>query len=87
MKKYFWLFKYAFLVLVVLAFSVLGVNLLISAYSLNDAHLFVMMFFSSSFIILVCVAFVVGLISRAVQRARHDKKKDLSNSVDSFPNA
>jgi hypothetical protein len=43
-----------------------GIQLLISAYGLNDPFFFVMTFFASNLIILIGIVFLVGFICRLV---------------------
>lgn len=76
MKNYLWWIKYIFLIFVILGFLAFGINLLISSYYMKNAHEFVMLFFSSSFIILICVSLVVGIISRMIYKTRTEEAKD-----------
>ncbi|MFH1626286.1 MAG: hypothetical protein ABID54_14190 [Pseudomonadota bacterium] len=79
MEKYLWWLKYIFLIFVILVFLALGVTLLISSYHMKSAHIFVMLFFSSSLIILISLSFIVGLISRMIYRIRSEEAKDAPN--------
>jgi hypothetical protein len=56
--------KYAGLLLISILFLFFGVNVLISAYRLNDPFAFVMTFFASNFIILISASIAVGLSIR-----------------------
>ena len=51
-----------------LFFLLFGVHLLIAAYGLNNPFWFVMTFFSSSLIILISAALLLGFILRMVAR-------------------
>ncbi|HCX90277.1 MAG: hypothetical protein COW04_06350 [Deltaproteobacteria bacterium CG12_big_fil_rev_8_21_14_0_65_43_10] len=73
MKNYLWWVKYIFLIFVILGFLALGINLLISSYYMKNTHEFVMLFFSSSFIILICISLVVGVISRMIYKIGNRK--------------
>lgn len=57
-------------------FFLLGVNQLIASYETNDPYLFLMLFFSSSMIILVngTIFFVLGMM--ALRKLRHPKQPD-----------
>jgi hypothetical protein len=48
-------------------FVVFGVQLLISAYQINNPFLFVMTFFASNLIILISAALVVGFVIRMLK--------------------
>jgi len=73
--KYLLYSKYIVLVCISLGFLIFGVRLLISSYTLRDAHTFIMMFFSSSLIILISAAFAVGLVSRIIHKVKSEKKE------------
>jgi len=64
--------KYVCLLLVSIFFLLFGVNVLISAYRVNDPFVFVMTFFASNFIILISAAISVGLSIR-LWRHRYPK--------------
>jgi hypothetical protein len=66
------------LVLVCGFFLVLGVQLLIHSYKLDNPFSFMMMFFSSNLIILVSLVLGAGLCwrMRGVYRLIHQKKSD-----------
>ena len=75
MKNYLWWTKYIFLIFVILGFLAFGISLLISSYYMKNAHEFVMLFFSSSFIILICISLVVGVISRMTYKIGNRKSE------------
>ncbi len=49
---------------------------MIRAYQVNNPHVFLGSFFSSSLIILISGALLVGFVWRMVLRARGDQEKD-----------
>lgn len=51
-----------------------GIELLISAYGLNDPYTFIMTFFASNFIILISAALITGFVYRMVAVYRQLKK-------------
>lgn len=71
MKKYgWWTFQIA-LTAISIFFAVFGVDLLISAYSLDDPFSFIMTFFAASFMILISLALMTGFIIRMVRVYRY----------------
>ncbi len=56
--------KMTILILASLFFLAVGVNLLISAYRLNDPFTFVMVFFASNLMILISAALCLGFALR-----------------------
>ncbi|OPY82407.1 MAG: hypothetical protein A4E71_03194 [Smithella sp. PtaU1.Bin162] len=54
-------------------FLIVGVNTLIGSYSLNNPVEFVMYFFSSSLLILVCIAGLIYLFFRVFPRKQSDE--------------
>jgi hypothetical protein len=52
----------------------LGIQLLISAYQLNDPPNFILTFYASNFMILISAAHLVGFIYRLVATYRRLKK-------------
>jgi hypothetical protein len=54
-----------------------GIQLLISAYALNDPTSFIFTFYASNFIILFSGALLVGFIYRLVATYRRTQKMDL----------
>jgi hypothetical protein len=66
MSNVFWWIRQVILTLMGCFFLVFGIQLLISAYQLNNPFWFVMTFFASNLIILISAALVVGFIVRMV---------------------
>ncbi len=56
--------KMILLILVSLFFLAVGIDLLISAYRLNDPFTFLMMFFASNLMILISAALCLGFVLR-----------------------
>ena len=79
MKYYLLLSEYIIFICISIGFLIFGVRLLISSYTLTNAHTFVMMFFSSSLIILISAAFAVGLVSRVIHKVKSEKKEGSSD--------
>jgi hypothetical protein len=55
-------------------YLVLGIQLLVSAYQLNDPPNFILTFYASNFMILISAALLVGFIYRLVLTYRRLKK-------------
>ena len=68
MANLFWWIKHIALLLAGGFFLLFGINLLISAYQLNDPFSFVMTFFASNFIILISAALLLGFVMRVIAR-------------------
>ena len=68
MANFFWWIKHLALLLAGGFFLLFGINLLISAYQLNDPFSFVMTFFASNFIILISAALLLGFVMRILAR-------------------
>lgn len=68
MANLFWWIKHIALLLAGGFFLLFGINLLISAYQLNDPFSFVMTFFASNFIILISAALLFGFVMRVIAR-------------------
>ena len=66
MANLFWWIKHIALLLAGGFFLLFGINLLISAYQLNDPFSFVMTFFASNFIILISAALLFGFVMRII---------------------
>lgn len=64
MNDFFWWFKQALIALLSVAFFVFGVQILIASYTLDNPFNFVMVFFSSSLIILISM---VGILYPVMQ--------------------
>ncbi len=73
---YWWLRQ---VVLIVIAgfYLVFGIQLLISAYQLNNPTYFIFTFYASNFMILFSGALMVGFIYRLVATYRHLKNSNL----------
>ena len=56
--------KLIVLIIACLFFMAVGIDLLISAYRLNDPFTFVMMFFASNLMILISAALCLGFVLR-----------------------
>jgi hypothetical protein len=78
--SYWWIRQ---LVLIVIAgfYLVFGIQLLVSAYRLNDPTSFIYTFYASNFIILFSGALLVGFVYRLVAAYRHTHK----NHTQSLP--
>ncbi len=66
MANLFWWIKHIALLLAGGFFLLFGINLLISAYQLNDPFSFMMTFFASNFIILISAALLLGFVMRII---------------------
>lgn len=64
MKSYFWWFKHAAMTILSIVFLILGVETLVAAYRLTNPLNFIMVFFSSSLIILISL---VGILYPVMQ--------------------
>ena len=71
---FFWWAWQIVLILLGSFFLYYGVELLISAYGLNDPYTFIMTFFASNFIILISAALIIGFVYRMVAVYRQLKK-------------
>jgi len=67
-KAYYWWPLQGALSLVCIFFTLFGIDILMAAYGLKDPISFVMTFFSASFIILIGLAFFVGIVARMIKR-------------------
>jgi len=86
MSGLFWWAWQIVLILLGSFFLYYGVELLISAYGLNDPYTFIMTFFASNFIILISAALIVGFVYRMVAVYRQLKNSS-SGSNDSKNNS
>jgi len=59
-----------------LFFLLFGIHLLVAAYGLNNPFWFVMTFFSSSLIILISAALLLGFIIRMVARYKGQRNNN-----------
>jgi TRAP-type C4-dicarboxylate transport system permease small subunit len=66
MKYTWWIFQ-ILLLMVSAFFFVFGIDLLMSAYRLEDPFTFIMTFFAASFILLISAALVVTFIIKMVR--------------------
>ncbi len=75
-SRYWWIRQ---IILIVIAgfYLVFGIQLLISAYQLNNPSYFVFTFFASNFMILFSGALIVGFIIRMVMMYRRTKNSDV----------
>ncbi|MFC1580916.1 hypothetical protein ACFL4N_08395 [Thermodesulfobacteriota bacterium] len=76
MTKLFWWIKHIALLLAGGFFLLFGINILISAYQLNDPFSFVMTFFASNFIILISAALLLGFVMRIIARKKTDDNEE-----------
>ena len=70
----FWWIRQIILILIAGFYLVFGIQLLISAYQLNDPPNFILTFYASNFMILISAALLVGFIYRIVAVYRRLKK-------------
>ncbi|MBW2206183.1 MAG: hypothetical protein JRG79_04675 [Deltaproteobacteria bacterium] len=75
MANLFWWIKHIALLLAGGFFLLFGINLLISAYQLNDPFSFMMTFFASNFIILISAALLLGFVMRIIARKGNHEKE------------
>lgn len=79
--NYFWWIWQTILVLICVFFLILGIQILIKAYQLNNPFPFMMIFFASNLIILISVALMAGIVWRMIGVYRliyHNKENVLS---------
>ena len=69
----YWWVRQIILVAIAGFYLVFGIQLLISAYQLNDPTSFIFTFYASNFLILFSGALLVGFIYRLVTAYRHLK--------------
>jgi heme/copper-type cytochrome/quinol oxidase subunit 2 len=70
----YWWVRQIILVAIAGFYLVFGIQLLISAYQLNDPTSFIFTFYASNFMILFSGALLVGFIYRLVTAYRHLKQ-------------
>ena len=70
----YWWIRQIILILIAGFYLVFGIQLLVSAYQLNDPGNFILTFYASNFIILISGALLVGFIYRLVASFRRLKK-------------
>ncbi len=73
--KYSWWFFQILMINVSIFFIIFGIDLLIGAYSINNPFTFIMIFFSSSFIILISLTLLLGFIIKIVRMYKYLKKE------------
>ena len=73
--------KMIVLIIVSLFFMAMGINLLISAYRLNDPYTFIMVFFASNLMILISAALCLGFVLR-LKRSWTKRPEDETPSDD-----
>ena len=76
MSIIFWLIRQVVLILIGTFFLYYGIQLLISAYDLNDPFIFIMIFFAANFIILISGPLIFAFAYRIVMAIRQSKKSD-----------
>ena len=76
MSIIFWLIRQVVLILIGTFFLYYGIQLLISAYDLNDPFIFIMIFFAANFIILISGTLIFAFTYRIVMAIRQLKKSD-----------
>jgi len=76
MSETYWWIRQIILVAIGAFYLYFGIQVLISAYSLNDPFSFVLTFFASNFIILISAALLVGFVYRMVTYYRQSKETD-----------
>ncbi|MBR9981905.1 MAG: hypothetical protein KFF50_12835 [Desulfatitalea sp.] len=75
--------KYGVLLLVGLLFLLLGIQVLVGAYRMNDPFSFVLAFFAANFIILISAALCLGFVLRLLRLRRGgDTGEDPTAKVD-----
>ena len=70
----YWWIRQFILILIAGFYLVFGIQLLISAYQLNDPATFILTFYASNFMILFSAALLVGFGYRLVATYRRSKK-------------
>lgn len=76
MTNLFWWLRQIILVSVGAFFVYFGIQLLISAYELNDPFTFLMTFFASNFVILISGTLIIGFVYRMITVYRQSKNSD-----------
>ncbi|MGD2187483.1 MAG: hypothetical protein PVI71_15240 [Desulfobacterales bacterium] len=70
----YWWIRQIILILIAGFYLIFGIQLLISAYQLNEPATFILTFYASNFMILFSAALLVGFIYRLVVAYRRSKK-------------
>ena len=76
MSIIFWLIRQVVLILIGTFFLYYGIQLLISAYDLNDPFIFIMIFFAANFIILISGTLIFAFVYRTFRVFRQSTKSD-----------
>jgi len=71
-----WLIRQVVLILIGTFFLYYGIQLLISAYDLNDPFIFIMIFFAANFIILISGTLIFAFVYRTFRVFRQSTKSD-----------
>jgi hypothetical protein len=69
----YWWIRQIILVAIAGFYLIFGIQLLVSAYQLNDPTSFIFTFYASNFMILISAALLVGFIYRLVATYRRTK--------------
>ena len=64
--SFLWWIRQIALILIGIGFFLFGIQVLISAYRIEDPFVFILTFFSSNFIILISAALLVGFVFRLI---------------------
>ena len=75
--SHYWWIRQMVLIVIAGFYMFFGIQLLISAYQLNNPSYFIFTFFASNFMILFSGALMVGFIVRMVIVYRHLKKSNV----------
>lgn len=65
--KYSWWCIQCIMILLSIFFTIFGIDLLIGAYSTSNPFTFIMVFFSSSLIILISLTILIGIIIKIIR--------------------
>ena len=77
MSNLFWWIRQIVLISISAFFLYFGIQLLGSAYKLNDPFTFLMTFFASNFIILISAALMIGFAYRMITAYRQSRNSDI----------
>ena len=72
----YWWIRQVILIAIAAFYLVFGIQLLVSAYRLNDPPSFIFTFYASNFMILFSAALLAGFIYRLVATYRRTKNKN-----------
>ena len=76
MSNLFWWIRQIVLISINAFFLYFGIQLLVSAYKLDDPFTFLMTFFASNFIILISAALMIGFVYRMITAYRQSRNSD-----------